>query len=70
MNRRNRTKFLGDLLVREKFSGFGKYWAREVSIDPFHSKESGLSKRVDFMQFIPPGQSTVSAIEKRHLCML
>lgn len=64
MNRRNRTKFLGDLLVREKFSGFGKYWAREVSIDPFHSKESGLSKRVDFMQFIPPGQSTVSAIEK------
>lgn len=64
MNRKDTTKFLGELLVSEKFSGFGKYWAKEVSIDPFHSKESGISKRVDFMQFIPPGQSTVSAIEK------
>lgn len=64
MNRKETTKFLSDLLISEKFGGVGKYWAREVSIDPFHSKDSTLSKRVDFMQFVPEGQSTVSAIEK------
>lgn len=64
MNRKETTKFLSDLLISEKFGGGGKYWAREVSIDPFHSKDSTLSKRVDFMQFVPEGQSTVSAIEK------
>nr|DAG53499.1 MAG TPA: hypothetical protein [Caudoviricetes sp.] len=61
MNRKETTKFLSDLLISEKFSGMGKYWAREVSIDPTRSE---LSKRVDFMQFMPPGQTTVSAIEK------
>ena len=61
MNRKETTKFLSDLLISKKFSGAGKYWAKEVSIDP---TRIGLSRRVDFMQFIPPGQTTASAIEK------
>ena len=33
MNRKETTKFISDLLVREKLSGRGKYYASEVSID-------------------------------------
>ena len=62
MNRKETTDFLGNLLVREKFNGMGKYWAKEVSIDPWAAK--GKPKRVDFMQFVPDGQCAVSAIEK------
>lgn len=32
MNRKEITKFLSDLLVRDRFSGMGKYYASEVSI--------------------------------------
>lgn len=60
MNRKEITAFLRDLLKKEKFSGSGKYWASEVSID-YGSKNV---KRVDFMQFVPPNQCSVSAIEK------
>ena len=45
MDRKKITNFLGNLLVQEKFSGMGKYWAREVSIDPWAAK--GKPKRVD-----------------------
>lgn len=62
MDRKETTKFLGDLLIRDRFSGMGKYWASEVSIDPWAAK--GKPKRVDFMQFIPEGQCSVSDIEK------
>lgn len=60
MNRKQITKFLGNLLIEEKFTGIGKYWAREVSID----YGTVNVKRVDYMQFQPPGQMSVSDIEK------
>lgn len=62
VNRKETTDFLGNLLVREKFGGIGKYWAREVSIDPWAAK--GKPKRIDYMQFVPAGQCSVSDIEK------
>lgn len=62
MNRKEITKFLGNLLVSDKFGGMGKYWAKEVSIDPWAAK--GKPKRVDFMQFVPDNQCSISAIEK------
>lgn len=62
MDRKKITEFLGNLLVLDRFGGMGKYWAKEVSIDPFLAK--GKPKRVDYMQFIPPGQCSVSDIEK------
>lgn len=61
MNRKETTKFLGNLLIRERLSGtFGKYWASEVSIDYGTSNV----KRVDFMQFEPAGVVYQSDIEK------
>lgn len=60
MNRKETTDFLGKLLIREKFSGIGKYWASEVSID-YGTTDV---KRVDFMQFEPAGVCGISAIEK------
>lgn len=60
MNRKEITKFLSDLLEREKFTGAGKYWAKEVSIDA----GSINVKRVDYMQFEPAGICGISDIEK------
>lgn len=60
MNRKEITKFLSDLLVRDRFSGMGKYYAREVSID-YGTKDV---KRVDFVQFEPAGVTSISSIEK------
>lgn len=60
MNRKETTEFLGNLLVSDRFTGFGKYWAREVSID-YGTTDV---KRVDFMQFEPVGVTSISAIEK------
>lgn len=60
MNRKEITKFLGNLLKRDKFSGVGKHWASEVSID-YGTKDV---KRIDFMQFTPQDQMSVSGIEK------
>lgn len=60
MNRKETTEFLGELLKKEKFSGMGKYWASEVSID----YDTTDVKRVDFMQFEPIGVCGISAIEK------
>lgn len=60
MNRKNTTKFLSDLLISTKFNGIGKYWASEVSLD-YGTKNV---RRVDFMQFCPVNQTSVSGIEK------
>lgn len=60
MNRKETTAFLGKLLVKERLTGAGKYWASEVSID-YGTKDV---KRVDFMQFEPAGVVGVSGIEK------
>lgn len=62
MNRVETTKFLGELLKSSRLSGMGKYWASEVSIDAFTS--AGKGGRVDFMQFEPPNQCSVGALEK------
>lgn len=60
MTRKKTTEFLSDLLIRDRFSGMGKYWAREVTLN-YGSAEV---KRVDFMQFKPPSTYSVSGIEK------
>lgn len=60
MNRKETTKFLGELLIRDKLSEIGKYWSSEVSID-FGTTNV---KRIDFLQFIPENQVHVSGIEK------
>lgn len=60
MNRKDTTNLLGKILVQERLTGLGKYWASEVSID-FGTKNV---KRVDFMQFETPGVIYISDIEK------
>lgn len=62
MNRAETTKWLGELLKRDRFSGMGKYWASEVSIDAFTA--AGKGGRVDFMQFAPQNQCSIGALEK------
>lgn len=60
MNRKEITKFPGELLIRDRLTGPGKHWASEVSIDygTIHIK------RVDYMQFEPAGVVEVSDIKK------
>lgn len=60
MKRKEMTEFLGNLLIQERLSGMGKYWANEVSID-YGTTDV---KRVDFMQFEPPKQMSISDLEK------
>ena len=60
MNRKETTRFLSDLLVTDRLSGAGKYYAKEVSID-YGTKDV---KRVDFMQFEPAGVTSIGYIEK------
>ena len=62
MKRSETTKFLSQLLEKSCFSGPGKYWAREVSLD--YDYAAGKPRRVDYMQFIPENQCSISAIEK------
>ena len=62
MKRSETTKFLSRLLEKSRFSGPGKYWAREVSLD--YGYAAGKPRRVDYMQFIPENQCSISAIEK------
>ena len=52
MNRKETTEFLNELLMSYKFSGMGKYWASEVTLD-YGTKEV---KRIDFLQFEPVNQ--------------
>lgn len=60
MTRAEITKFLGELLVNTRFAGAGKHWASEVSLDPWTAN----GKRVDYMQFSPADQMSISGIEK------
>ena len=60
MTRAEITKFLGQLLIDTRFRGAGKHWASEVSIDPWGTE----AKRIDYMQFCPENQCSVSGIEK------
>ena len=60
MTRAETTKFLGQLLVSTRIGGAGSHWASEVSIDPWTSK----AKRVDYMEFCPANQYSVSGIKK------
>ena len=60
MSRKEVTEFLGDLIIKEKFAGVGKYWASEVSIDYGTTNV----KRIDYMQFEPAEVVGVSGIEK------
>ena len=49
MTRSETTKFLSRLLEKSRFSGLGKYWAREVSLD--YGYAAGKPRRIDYMQF-------------------
>lgn len=60
MTRTEITKTLEQLLISQYFTGMGKHWSSEVSVDLWTSKE----KRVDFMQFSPSDQMSISGIEK------
>ena len=60
MNRKETTEFLSNLLISNRLSGRGKYYAREVSIDYGTSNV----KRIDFLQFEPKGVIYQSDIEK------
>lgn len=62
MDRKLTTKFLGELLKKDRLSGLGKYWASEVSIDAFTA--TGKGGRVDFVQFVPQNQYSISGLEK------
>jgi hypothetical protein len=62
MNRKDITKFLSELLEADRFSGLAKHWAKEVSFE--YGKSKGNPKRVDYMQFVPENQISVSGIEK------
>ena len=62
MKRYETTKFLGQLMEKSCFSGPGKYWAREVSLD--YGYAAGKPRRVNYMQFIPENQCSISSIEK------
>lgn len=59
-SRKEITEFLGRVLISTKLTGMGKHYAKEVSLDYGSVK----SKRVDFMQFVPVNQYSVSGIEK------
>lgn len=61
MDRKETTKFLGELLERQYLSGAGRHWAKEVSIDP---GSAVTHRRIDYMMFQPPRQCDVSDIEK------
>ena len=60
MDRKEITLFLSHTLERTKLNVFGKHYAKEVSIDPWTSK----AKRVDYMQFSPGDQMSISGVEK------
>lgn len=61
MKRSETTKFLSQLLEKSCFSGSGKYWAREVSLD--YGYATGKPRRVDYMQFIPENQCSIDTSE-------
>jgi len=60
MNRQLCTEFLSKLLVKEKLSGMGNYYAKEVTFD----YGTDHSIRVDYIQFKPLNQLCIDGIEK------
>lgn len=50
MKRSETTKFLSRLLEKSRFSGPGKYWAREVSLD--YGYAAGKARRVALLQIL------------------
>ena len=74
MNRKDTTKFLSHLLEVTKFSGYGKYWAKEVTLDYGKTEivedkngnfnEKSKTKRIDYLQFEPINQLSIDGIEK------
>lgn len=54
------TKFLSQLLINTRFAGAGKHWDSEVGVDSWTPK----ARRVDYMEFSPANQCSVSGIEK------
>lgn len=60
MTRKEITILLGDILYQQRFTGVGKYYASEVTID-YGTKDAC---RVDYMQFVPPNQMSISGLEK------
>ena len=60
MNRKETTKFLSDLLIKQRLTGRGKYYASEVSLDYGTTNV----RRIDFLQFEPAGVIYQSDIEK------
>lgn len=59
MNRKQITQKLSDILVADRLSGIGKYWAKEVTLDYGTSHPI----RVDYMQYTPDGAVYASDIE-------
>ena len=59
MNRKETTKFLTEVLIKDRLSD-RKYYAKEVTLD----YGTNHSKRVDVMQFLPKGVTYASDIEK------
>lgn len=59
MNRKDTTAFLSDLLVRDRLSGIGKYYASEVVVDWGTNHE----RRIDYLQYVPKGAIFVGDIE-------
>ena len=63
MTRKEITILLGDILYQQRFTGVGKYYASEVTVD-YGTKDAC---RVDYMQFVPPNQMSISGLEKASL---
>ena len=59
MNRRETTRFLGELL-ENRLNRVGKHYAKEVTVDYGSSTE----KRIDYLEFQPPSGMFVGSIEK------
>lgn len=64
MNRKQATDFLSKLLIKEKLSGIGKYYASEVVVD----YGTNHPRRVDFMEYIPAGACYAGDIERGTFC--
>ena len=59
-SRKKITDFLSRLLEKEKFTGMGKYWGKEVVVD--YGTED--IRRIDYMEFVPVNQLSIDGIEK------
>lgn len=60
MTRKEITKFLSNLLIKNQLNIRGGYWASEVTLNYGSDK----TKRVDFLQFKPVNTMSASGIEK------